>query len=153
MSFLSILIQIRSLADFKKALDEFSQELIRDPIINSHLNSLYDQMLEQNLIRIIEPFSRVQVSHIAHLINLPRAVVEKKLSQMILDKSIRGVLDQVRSNTAPAAGSRHQDPDSGGVLITFDDKSTDQTYESVLETITSMSKVVDALYQKAKRLS
>lgn len=112
-------------------------------------------MLEQNLIRIIEPFSRVQVSHIAHLINLPRSVVEKKLSQMILDKSIHGVLDQVRSTTtgSTAAGTRHQDPDSGGVLITFDDKSTDQTYESVLETITSMSKVVDALYQKAKRLS
>ena len=40
-----------------------------------------------------------------------------------------------------------------GVLVTFDDKSSDQTYESVLETMASMSKVVDALYTKAKRLS
>lgn len=112
-------------------------------------------MLEQNLIRIIEPFSRVQVSHVAHLINLPRDVVEKKLSQMILDKAIHGVLDQVRSQAA-AAGSRSSAAAvaaDSGVLITFDDKSTDQTYEAVLETITSMSKVVDALYQKAKRLS
>lgn len=106
-------------------------------------------MLEQNLIRIIEPFSRVQVSHVAHLINLPRDVVEKKLSQMILDKAIHGVLDQVRSQSRTGTSTA----DSAGVLITFDDKSTDQTYEAVLETITSMSKVVDALYQKAKRLS
>lgn len=107
-------------------------------------------MLEQNLIRIIEPFSRVQVSHVAHLINLPRDVVEKKLSQMILDKAIHGVLDQVRSQSIGNASRASSD---SGVLITFDHKSTDETYEAVLETITSMSKVVDALYQKAKRLS
>lgn len=142
----------RSLADFQKALDQYHAELIRDPIINSHLNSLYDQMLEQNLIRIIEPFSRVQVSHIASLINLPRPVVEKKLSQMILDQSIHAILDQVRV-TAGGGSSKSQEPAAGGVLVTFDDKSTDQTYEAVLETIASMSKVVDALYQKAKRLS
>ena len=37
-------------------------ELRDDPIINTHLAKLYDNLLEQNLIRVIEPFSRVQVS-------------------------------------------------------------------------------------------
>jgi len=36
-------------------------ELEDDPIVRSHLDSLYDNLLEQNLCRIIEPFSRVQV--------------------------------------------------------------------------------------------
>lgn len=73
----------RSLADFEKvrrcrrrraaqcsvltdtcrlqALTEYRAELRDDPIINTHLAKLYDNLLEQNLIRVIEPFSRVQV--------------------------------------------------------------------------------------------
>jgi len=53
----------RSLAQFQQALVDFKVELVEDPIIKAHLESLYDTMLEQNLCRIIEPYSRVQVSH------------------------------------------------------------------------------------------
>jgi 26S proteasome regulatory subunit N6 len=126
----------RSLADFQEALVTFKTELVDDPIISAHLKSLYDSMLEQNLCRIIEPYSRVQVSHISSLIKLPIDTVEKKLSQMILDKKFSGILDQ-----------------GEGVLIIFEDSATDKTYESALETIQSMGKVVDSLYQKAKKLS
>lgn len=44
-----------------QALTEYKAELRNDPIINIHLAKLYDSLLEQNLIRVIEPFSRVQV--------------------------------------------------------------------------------------------
>lgn len=44
-----------------QALTEYRAELRDDPIINTHLATLYDNLLEQNLIRVIEPFSRVQV--------------------------------------------------------------------------------------------
>lgn len=180
----------RSLADFKEALQNFKHELVEDPIIRAHLDTLYDNMLEQNLCRIIEPYSRVQVisfslasvyspiieslfhfllislsprfsydsselfnnvisrlnccislfsfqvSHVARIINLPQDTVEKKLSQMILDHKFSGILDQ-----------------GEGVLIIFEDTETDKTYEAALETIQSMGKVVDSLYQKAKKLS
>lgn len=53
----------RSLADFQVALKEYSKELEEDVIVKAHLGTLYDTMLEQNLCRIIEPFSRVQVSN------------------------------------------------------------------------------------------
>ena len=46
---------------FPQALTEYRSELKDDPIISSHLVTLYDNLLEQNLIRVIEPFSRVQV--------------------------------------------------------------------------------------------
>merc|ERR1739844_805690 len=84
----------RSLADFQTAVKEFSAELGQDRIVEKHLKSLYQTMLEQNLCRIIEPYKRVQVGYVAEKINLPEAEVEKKLSQMILDKKFQGILDQ-----------------------------------------------------------
>ncbi|XP_041366307.1 26S proteasome non-ATPase regulatory subunit 11-like [Gigantopelta aegis] len=126
----------RSLADFQKTLTTYKAQLEDDPIVCTHLKTLYDNLLEQNLCRIIEPFSRVQVDHVASLIKLPIVTVEKKLSQMILDKKFHGILDQ-----------------GAGVLIVFDETPVDKTYESALATINSMGKVVDALYNKAKKLS
>ncbi|NWS76429.1 PSD11 ATPase, partial [Crotophaga sulcirostris] len=131
----------RSLADFEKALTDYKVELRDDPIINTHLAKLYDNLLEQNLIRVIEPFSRVQVSVPSKSADLlvplsPAAEVERKLSQMILDKKFHGILDQ-----------------GEGVLIIFDEPPVDKTYEAALETIQNMSKVVDSLYNKAKKLT
>jgi 26S proteasome regulatory subunit N6 len=40
-----------------------------------------------------------------------------------------------------------------GVLVVFDETDADKTYETALETIHDMGKVVDALYNKAKKLS
>lgn len=51
----------RSLADFETAVKQYRQELKEDVIVRAHLDSLYDTMLEQNLCRIVEPYSRVQV--------------------------------------------------------------------------------------------
>lgn len=126
----------RSLADFQETLAEFKKQLEDDVIVRAHLGTLYDTMLEQNLCRIIEPYSRVQVEYVSECIKLPVPQVEKKLSQMILDKKFHGILDQ-----------------GEGVLIVFEETTLDKMYETALETIHHMSKVVDTLYQKAKKLS
>jgi len=126
----------RSLADFQTAVKEFSAELGQDRIVEKHLKSLYQTMLEQNLCRIIEPYKRVQVGYVAEKINLPEAEVEKKLSQMILDKKFQGILDQETR-----------------VLVIFEAKPRDTTYDDVLETIGAMSKVVDRLYVTAQKLT
>jgi len=126
----------RSLADFQKALSGFKAELKDDPIVCAHLGTLYDNMLEQNLCRIIEPYSRVEVEHVANSIRLPHPQVEKKLSQMILDKKLNGILDQ-----------------GAGVLIVFEETPLNKTYDTALDVIQQMGKVVDTLYQKAKKLS
>ncbi|CAH2312889.1 26S proteasome non-ATPase regulatory subunit 11 [Pelobates cultripes] len=123
-----------SFANFEKALTDYKAELREDPIIATHLAN--DNLLEQNLIRVIEPFSREQIDHISGLIKLSKPEVERKLSQMILDKKFHGILDQGED-----------------VLIIFDKPPVDKTYEAALENIQNMSKVVDSLYNKAKKLT
>lgn len=126
----------RSLASFKATLAKYKEELEGDMIVKAHLSTLYDNMLEQNLCRIIEPYSRVEVSYISETIGLAQDVVERKLSQMILDSKLTGILDQ-----------------GAGVLIVWDPVEKDMTYEHSLGTIKAMEKVVDVLYQKAKKLT
>jgi 26S proteasome regulatory subunit N6 len=128
--------QERSLHDFEAALKTHAGHLTVDPIISTHLNALYDMLLQENICRIIEPYSVVETAHIASTMKLPLAQIEAKLSQMILDKKFKGILD---------AGA--------GCLIVYDDQSADKTYEQALETLGNMSKVVDALYVKAGSLA
>lgn len=114
----------------------YKTELEEDKIVSKHLNTLYSNMLEQNLCRIIEPYSRVQVEYVAGKIELPKDQVERKLSQMILDRKFLGILDQ-----------------ETGVLVIFAPETRDTTCDNVIETIEAMNKVVDRLYQAAKKLT
>lgn len=119
----------RSLDEYERALAAYKYELGSDAFIRNHLRRLYDAMLEQNLIKVIEPFSRVEISHIAKLVGLDTQQIERKLSQMILDKVIIGVLDQ-----------------GAGCLIIFDETQRDESYDAALTTIEKLSNVVDVLY-------
>ncbi|KAG8623838.1 hypothetical protein KVT40_008814 [Elsinoe batatas] len=119
----------RSLEAYEQALAQFRNELGSDRFIANHLRRLYDAMLEQNLIKVIEPFSRVEIDHVAKMVGLDVVQVERKLGQMILDKVIIGVLDQ-----------------GAGCLIVFDELERDQGYDAALDTIDKLSNVVDVLY-------
>jgi 26S proteasome regulatory subunit N6 len=63
-------------------------------------------------------------------------LVERKLSQMILDKKLIGILDQGSSN-----------------IVIFDEIPTDTQYQDALVIIQNMSKVIDTLFSKTKKLS
>lgn len=119
----------RSLEEYEQALSDYRYQLGSDRFIATHLRRLYDNMLEQNLIKVIEPFSRVEIDHVAKMVGLDTQQVEQKLSQMILDRVIIGVLDQ-----------------GAGCLIIFDEPERDQGYDAALDTIDKLSTVVDVLY-------
>ena len=72
----------RSLQGFQDALAAYRAQLVEDPIVHAHLSQLYDTLLEGNLARLIEPFSCVEISHLAELIKLPQDLVLNKLSQV-----------------------------------------------------------------------
>lgn len=119
----------RSLEEYERALASYKYELGSDVFVRKHLGRLYDSMLEQNLIKVIEPFSRVEIDHIARMVGLDTQQVERKLSQMILDKVIIGVLDQ-----------------GTGCLIIYDETQRDEAYDAALATIEKLSNVVEVLY-------
>ena len=116
-------------------LDAYGPQLTEDPIIAAHLGSLRDQLTEQNLLRVIEPFSQVEIAHVAELIELPLGEVETKLSQMILDGKFEGILDQ-----------------GAGCLIVYDDSAPNTVYKATLETIANMDRVVDSLMAKSSKI-
>jgi len=112
-----------------------SADLSKDRLVRNHLGSLQDTMLEQNLLRLIEPFSVVEVTHVAELIELPLQRVESKLAEMILDKKLSGTLDQGK-----------------GHLVLFDSAPQDKTYTSAVAALSGLNGVVDSLFKRAEEL-
>lgn len=82
---------------FEKCKQVYETELLDDPVIKRHFNYLYNTLLEENLRKIIEPYSEVQIDYIAKSIGLPMDRILQKLSEMILDEMIDGTLDQGRN--------------------------------------------------------
>ncbi|KAL8436984.1 hypothetical protein ACSSS7_001295 [Eimeria intestinalis] len=124
----------RSLKLFGEVMQTHARELQGDPVLQHHIGELYENLLEQNLLKILQAYSRVQLNHVAKVIDLPEAKVEAKLCEMIVDGKLHGTLDQ-----------------GVGVLLLFDENKTPKLYSDVLGTIANMANVVDALYEKAQQ--
>jgi 26S proteasome regulatory subunit N6 len=124
-------LEARSLTEFEGVLGKYQAQL-QDPVLMHHLTALNETLLEQNLLRIVEPFSRVEVTHVAHLIKLPLDRVQTKLSEMILDQKLRGTLDQGQ-----------------GVLILYEASEVNGIYSNSLASIKNTQAVLDVLCKKA----
>jgi 26S proteasome regulatory subunit N6 len=135
MNAISKAASARSLAQYESVTSTYSLELQGDLLIHHHLNYLHEQLLESNLIRIIEPYSCVEITHVASLIEMPLGSVEKKLSQMILDKKLNGILDQGK-----------------GQLIVYEDGEKDLAMEKGLKVIGNIDEVVSSLFVRSRAL-
>ena len=135
MSAIAAAASKRSLKGYEAVLEKYPHELQDDLLIKHHLGTLQEQLLESNLIRIIEPYSCVEIDHVANLIEMPLPVVEKKLSQMILDGKFHGILDQGK-----------------GQLIVYEDVDQDKAMEKGLKVIENMDKVVTSLFSRSQNL-
>eukprot|EP00946_MAST-07B_sp_MAST-7B-sp1_P005131 g5131.t1 len=124
----------RSLEQFETVRATYRADFEADPLIHQNLENLYDTMLEQNLVRIIEPYSRVELSHVASMIKLPEAQVVQKLSMMILDEKFSGTLDQGK-----------------GHLLVFDAPPSDDTYTHSIKVLKKMDDVVGSLLVQAEQ--
>lgn len=86
-------------------------------------------------MKIVEPYSKVEIEYIASLVGLDNQTVQNKLSEMILDKKFEGTLDQGNGN-----------------LIIFEKMEIGNLYQNSLDTLDNMDKVVDKLFEKTSQL-
>jgi len=49
--------------------------------------------LEKNIVKLIKPYSKVEMSYLAIKLGVEENLVEKKVGKMILDKVIDGSMD------------------------------------------------------------
>jgi len=126
----------RSIHKFQQVYAEYAPQLAHDLLLSTHLQELQEKLLEQNLLRLLEPYSRVQIAHVATLIKLDREQVEAKLSEMVLDGKLNGILDQ-----------------GTGDIILFDQLQADKSYTKADDTVKELNSVVDRLYARAKNLT
>ena len=110
-----------------------NKEYFKDKIIMYHINNLYTDLLEKNLIKIIKPYSVVEIDLVAKRIGLNYEEVNNKLRQMILDKKINGILDQGK-----------------GSLILYDVDMSNPYLDKSIETFKNLEKVVEALDNKVR---
>jgi 26S proteasome regulatory subunit N6 len=113
----------------------FFKELKGDNLVKHHIGELYESLLEQHLLKIVEPFSRVEVSHLAKLLKISKNKVEIKLSQMILDNRLSGIIDQGHD-----------------CLILYEENKIDKSYPYAIETLNNFNLVVDSIFERAQEL-
>ncbi|KCV69356.1 hypothetical protein H696_03788 [Fonticula alba] len=127
-----------SLSDLRAAREEqpHSAVLSVDPFLSMHLRNLQSDLLEKSLLRALLPYSRVELSRIAELVGVDETTIETKISQMILGKRFRGVLDQ-----------------EAGCLEIFDPEDDDTLYVEARGVIENAGSAVDALFSRVAKLN
>ncbi|KAJ1611685.1 26S proteasome regulatory subunit Rpn6-like and PINT domain-containing protein [Cryptosporidium canis] len=125
----------RSLSMFEDALKTYETELSSDIVVHKHISDLYESLMEQNILRILESYSHIEISQLAIFLNLPSERVYSKIIDMILNKTIQGNIDQ-----------------RSGVLTIFDEnRNSGLMIPELISTFDHLSNVVDVLYEKATK--
>lgn len=68
--------------------------VLQDEVVHRELTDMYDTLTERHLLKLILPYHRVQIDYLADLLHQDYADVELRISQLILDKQIHGIVDQ-----------------------------------------------------------
>jgi 26S proteasome regulatory subunit N6 len=130
---IEVAVKEKSLKLLKDNIEKNKEFFFSDHVIKYHINNLHNDLLEKNLIKIIKPYSVVEIDFVAKAIGLSYQEVLNKLRQMILDKKINGILDQGR-----------------GSLIIYDVDNTNPYLEKSIETFKNLEKIVEALDKKVR---
>ncbi|ENN80294.1 COP9 signalosome complex subunit 2 [Dendroctonus ponderosae] len=87
--------QNNDINDFEYILKQNRQNIMDDPFIREHIEDLLRNIRTQVLIKLIKPYTRIQIPFISTELNIDVQEVESLLVACILDNTIQGRIDQV----------------------------------------------------------
>ena len=125
----------RNVDEYNKTIKKYTNELLNDEFIKENLDMLYNELLQENICRILEPYSSIELSHISKLINIDVYQIEKILRLMIIENKINGIIDQNR-----------------GILILHEDIDSNRILSAGISLIGELNKLVDTLNEKAVKV-
>lgn len=126
----------KSVVSLKSVFEENKKDIAADKIISSQTELLFDKLLEQNVVKVVTPYSRIDLEYLTKKLGIEASAVEHKIRQMILDGKLNGTLDQEKNE-----------------LILFETQEINQSYAASLDILKNMDAVVDALYERSAKLT
>jgi len=87
--------QRKEISEFEKILKDNRKTIMDDPFIRDHIEELLKNIRTQVLIKLIRPYTRIEISFISRELNVPASDVENLLVSLILDGKVNGLIDQV----------------------------------------------------------
>ena len=133
---------------FNKYKSEYSDAFEGDEIAQRQLADMYDGLLEKHLLRIIQPYQRVQLGYLAELLLMDVAIVEARISQMILDKKLSGIVDQQHSCLIVFDDHGAKSSAGASTAASSSSAAVQSLYGDALQSLESLDRIVTVLFDK-----
>ncbi|EWM26019.1 cop9 signalosome complex subunit 2 [Nannochloropsis gaditana] len=92
---LRIAYDANDLPRFERTLEHKPNHILDDSFMAVYIEELRRRMREQVLLSITQPYSKMTLAHVAKELRLSREEIESLLVDLILDKRIKGQIDQI----------------------------------------------------------
>ena len=87
--------QRKEIKEFEHILSENQSSIMGDPFIKVHIDQVLKNIRSQVLIKLIVPYTRIDLGFISQKLNISSQEVEDLLIGLILDKRVNARIDQV----------------------------------------------------------
>ncbi|CAG8636011.1 11155_t:CDS:10 [Paraglomus occultum] len=87
--------QRKEIREFEKILRDNRATIMDDPFIRTYIDDVLKNIRTQVLLRLIKPYTRIEIPFVSKQLNIPAQEVEDLLVGLVLDNKIVGRIDQV----------------------------------------------------------
>ena len=86
--------QRKEIGEFEKILKDNRATIMDDPFIRDYIDDLLKNIRLQVLLKLIKPYTRIEIGFISQKLNISSSEVEDLLVNLILDGKLAGRIDQ-----------------------------------------------------------